>query len=79
MSLPAYIILEETPRHILIRDTGHHTGVSVTNAAELVVDSLLHELRGRRLLYFDSEDDLGELKVSPQGEFLGFGPAVMDS
>jgi hypothetical protein len=49
---------------LIIRDTGHMSGCSVTNDAEAVVQHL-HEQgllnNGRRLLYFDSDDELSEL------------------
>lgn len=49
--------------------------VSVTNDAEAVVKELEDILAGRRLLYYDTEGCLDELKIDIHGEFAGFGPA----
>lgn len=69
-----YRIVESLPDCMVIRDVGpwdqHPT---VTNDAEQVVSSLAFQLADRRLYYFDSEGELGELKVKG-GKFVGFAP-----
>lgn len=78
MGLPArYRVVESTRKSVLIRDLGpwdrHFT---VTNDAENVVKGLVEAgmLEGRRLYWFDSAGELGELKVE-NGRFAGFAPA----
>lgn len=73
MGLPAqFKILEATDTSVLIRDIGPWDQCfTVTNDAEGVVDRLRPILGRRRLFYFDSEGDLGELKVE-NGKFAGF-------
>lgn len=70
-----YKVIDRTEKVVIIRDLGpwdaHPT---VTNDAEMVVRAMLPELRGRRLLYFDSEGELAELRIR-DGRFAGFGPA----
>jgi hypothetical protein len=67
-----YMVVKETTDFILIRDLGpwdkHGT---VTNDAERVVADLAPRLEGRRLLYYDSEDELDEILVE-NGQFAGF-------
>jgi hypothetical protein len=68
-------IVEQTKVSVLIRDVGPWDKCfTVTNDAESVVERMLPILNGRRLFYFDSEGDLGELKIS-NGRFAGFAPA----
>ena len=63
MNSAQYETVRETPAYILIRDVGpwseHPT---VTNDAENVVEELAAKLGTRRLLYYDSEGELNELK-----------------
>jgi hypothetical protein len=67
--------VEETDAALLIRDLGPwDKHPSVTNDAENVVAALLPFLYGRRLFYFDSEGDLGELVIR-DGKFAAFKPA----
>jgi hypothetical protein len=70
-----YSVVVDVADRLVIRDDGpwdkHPT---VTNDAENVVAELAPRLNGRRLLYFDSERDLGELLVK-DGKFAGFAPA----
>ena len=72
MHLPNYEIVEQTHDYILIRDIGpwniHKT---VTNDAENVVFQLVPSLKGRRLLYIDSDGEHGELLIK-DGKFNGF-------
>lgn len=72
-----YIILQETASRIVIRDVGpwdrHFT---VTNDAENVVLELAKQGKlpaGRRLFYYDSENDLDEILIK-NGKFAGFAP-----
>jgi len=61
---------------LVISDTGGPTDTSVTNAAEMVVATLVKEGKlppGRRLLYYDSLGTLDELVVK-DGRFAGFKP-----
>lgn len=72
-----YVIVEDEPNEpLVIRDVGPwEIYATVTNDAERVVAQLVRSGRlpyGRRLLYFDSDGDLDELKVR-DGEFSGFG------
>ena len=73
MGMPAQIrILDFTEQSVLIRDIGPWDQCfTVTNDAENVVARILPILGRRRLFYFDSEGDLGELKVK-DGKFAGF-------
>ena len=67
---------ESTPEALVIGDTGHTEGRSVTNDAEYVVAQLVAEgsIRlGRRLFYYDSQGQLDELLVR-DGKFAGFMP-----
>ena len=72
MNRANYAVVKETPEFILIRDLGpwdrHGT---VTNDAERVVADFAPRLNGRRLLYYDSEDEMDELLVK-DGKFAGF-------
>jgi hypothetical protein len=67
-----YRIVRESDAELVIKDVGpwskHPT---ITNDAECVVQQLVWYLRGRRLLYFDSDNTLYELKVE-RGKFAGF-------
>lgn len=65
-------IVEQTDEHIIIRDLGPWDQYkTITNAAEWVVSQLAGSLGDRRLLYYDSEGILDELKVE-NGKFAGF-------
>jgi hypothetical protein len=71
-----FAIVEDTARHLLIRDIGPwNVYPTVTNDAEEVVKKLAPILGDRRLFYFDSEGELDELLVN-NGHFAGF--AVVD-
>lgn len=68
------IVRDESDKPLVIRDTGGANNRTVTNDAEAVV-SKLHAQgllpNGRRLLYYDSDGDPGEI-VHKDGEFVGF-------
>lgn len=78
MNQANYTIEHVDAKRIVIRDLGPwNVYQTVTNAAENVVAELWISDRldgGRRLFYYDSEGDLGELLVK-DGEFAGFAPA----
>ncbi len=60
----------------VIRDMGDGRELSVTNDAENVVAqvvSLGSYTPGQRLLYYDSDGNLDELKIK-DGKFAGFAP-----
>jgi hypothetical protein len=67
-----YSIVEETLGYIIIKDIGAGTRyMSVTNAAEQVVNELLPRLKGRRLYYYDSDGRLDQLEIK-DNKFTGF-------
>jgi len=73
MGKPAnFGIVSETEDRIILQDVGpwdkHFT---ITNDAENVVEKLLPRLKGRRLLYYDSEGELTELVIK-DGKFFTF-------
>jgi hypothetical protein len=70
-----YSIVEDTDKHIVLRDLGPWDQYpTITNDAEAVVEDLAQELGGRRLFYIDSEGQKDELLVSATGQFAGFKP-----
>ena len=77
MTRAQYIIVSQDETTVLIRDIGT-TCMSVTNDAEAVVRDLheLHALSARQLLYFDSENEVDELKHDGHGNFTGFAPVA---
>lgn len=67
---------ESTAEVLVIRDVGNGVALTVTNDAERVV-AFLHGngiLRGRKLLYYDTEGALDELVYNDNGIFTGFAP-----
>ena len=77
MKSASYEIVEKesTPQCLVIRDVGPWDKyATITNAAESVVKELYAArklVEGKKLLYYDSADDLDEL-VHKNGEFVGF-------
>lgn len=69
-----YVVESENDEILVIRDVGK-AQMTVTNDAEAVVEDLEEKglLRGRKLLYYDSEGRLDELKHK-DGKFSGFAP-----
>lgn len=65
-------------KYVIIRDMGPwDEHLTVTNDAEYVVEKLVEQgLDDRRLIYFDSEGEPGELLVE-NGKFAGFAPFDM--
>ncbi len=60
----------------VIRDLSGDDSLSITNDAENVVAnvvSLMSYTQGQRLLYYDSDGNLDELKIK-DGKFAGFAP-----
>lgn len=69
-----YQIVRHTSDYLLIQDVGPHDQyLTVTNAAETVVEELAPRLGSRRLFYYDSDGQLDELLVK-DGVFNGFAP-----
>lgn len=75
MRLSIYSIVRNEPgKPLIIRDVGGDANTTLTNDAETVVrrlhrDGLLSN--GRRLLYYDSDGDPGEM-LHQNGEFVDF-------
>lgn len=69
---------ETTAEVLVLRDVGDHALYpTITNGAEALIARLWKAgvlTPGRRVLYYDSEQDLGELLWSDGGKFMGFGP-----
>lgn len=73
-----YSVIDDTPQHLVIQDDGPWDKyLTITNAAEQVVEELSVRLAGRRLFYIDSLGQLDELKVD-SGAFSGFAPGPAD-
>lgn len=70
-----YTVVERNSKRIVLRDQGPWDQyLSITNAAESVVETeVLNGLGTRRLFYHDSEGELTELRVK-DGKFAGFAP-----
>lgn len=72
------IVKDEPGQPLVIRDIGPWDRyLSVTNGAEIAVKKLYDsgELKGdRKLLYYDSSDELDELCHDGQGNFTRFAP-----
>lgn len=74
-----YAVVEDSADFLVIRDVGPwDEHLTITNDAEGVVARVAPELKGRRLLYYDSQDDLDELLVR-DGRFAGFRPGPVRS
>jgi len=68
-----FVVVEDTPEVLCIRDVGGPRHMSVTNDAEAVVESLAGRLGNRRLEYYDSDGYPARLLVE-DGKFAGFEP-----
>ncbi len=67
-----YVIIRDDDEALVITDVGPwNRHLTITNDAERVVEELRTNLKGRRLQYYDSEGELGELRVV-DGKFAGF-------
>lgn len=72
-----FSIVEDSAEAILIRDTGHATGCTITNDAEAVVAHLHAEGKlgpGKVLEYIDSAGERDQLAHDGHGVFRGFIP-----
>lgn len=74
---PNFEVVKSAPEYVLIRDLGpwdKHR--SITNGAEEAVKAVhaIYNLCGKRLGYYDSEGELGELLHDGAGKFTGYGP-----
>jgi len=69
----SFNIVSELSDKIILEDLGPwDKHLTITNDAENVVKKLLPMLKGRRLLYYDSEGELTELIIK-DGKFVTFG------
>ncbi len=67
-----YVVVYQDDTTVCIRDVGPwDRHLTVTNDAERVVDELYVALNGRKLIYYDSDGELGTLRVI-DGKFAGF-------
>ena len=72
MQYNQYTIERINEARVVLRDSGD--GVSVTNSAEAVLESLAQRGTLRpRVFYYDSDGDFGELLHDGSGNFRGFG------
>lgn len=72
MSHAQFSIVIDKKDQLVLRDDGPwNVHLTVTNDAEWVVRQVAPQLKGRLLLYFDSEGDLDRLLVK-DGKFAGF-------
>lgn len=81
MNAPKYVltcnfaILRDNDEELVLHDVGPWDEYrTITNDIIAVVAHLAPELRGRRLLYYDSENDLTCVLVK-DGKFAGFAHA----
>lgn len=71
-----FIVEREDTNVMVISDVGINS-TSITNDAEAVVLDLHNKgLGNRKLLYYDSEGNLGALLHDGHGKFTGFGIIV---
>jgi len=74
---PQYMVVSSNPMALTIKDVGPwEKHMTVTNAAEVVVDELFASgllKEGQRLLYYDSEEQLDEILIEKRA-FAGFAP-----
>ena len=69
-----YTIVADNEKELVIMDVGPWDQYpTITNSAEAVVDQLAGRLGDRRLLYYDSDNNLDELLVENE-RFTGFAP-----
>lgn len=75
MQNPRYEIEEEDRGHVVIRDVGPWDQFqTVTNGVESVFRDLKTIMNGRRLFYYDSTNELCEIIIASDGEFMAFAP-----
>ena len=69
-----YTIVAENEKELVIMDVGPWDQYpTITNSAEEVVEQLAGRLNGRRLMYYDSDNQLDQLLVKDE-KFAGFAP-----
>lgn len=74
-----FIIVNDSRTALTILDLGpHNKHPTITNDVEWVVEQLTHRLSGRKLFYYDSENQLDEILVK-NGKFASFGPGSIRS
>lgn len=66
----SYLVTGVDQNWITLRDQDGR--VSVTNDAEAVVEEVLAQIGNRRIRYYDTQGDLGEL-IHDGRQFTGFG------
>lgn len=67
-----YVVVFTDEKEVCIRDVGPwDRHLTITNDAERVVEDLSVSLNGRKLSYYDSDGELGVLRVVG-GKFAGF-------
>lgn len=67
-----YVVIKDTKKYLTIKDVGPwDVHLTVTNGAEIVVEELVRDLRGRDLYYIDSAGQTDQLLIQ-DGEFAGF-------
>ena len=67
-----YSVVKSDAEKIILRDIGPWDQyLTITNDAENVIEDLSPVLHGRRVLYYDSEGELTELRHK-DGVFTGF-------
>ncbi len=72
-----YSIVADNEKELVIMDLGPwEVFPTITNSPEAVVDELATRLGDRKLLYYDSENQLDELRVE-NGRFAGFAPGPL--
>lgn len=74
---PNFEVVKDTAQYMIVRDLGPwDVHRSITNGAEEVVAELFatRKLGAKRLGYYDSEGELGELVHDGCGNFVEFGP-----
>lgn len=73
-----YRLADETEHHIILQDIGPHDQYkTITNAAEWVVKQMVPRLKGRKLYYIDTENQVDELLIH-DGIFAGFASGGPD-
>ena len=76
---PVFAVLERNNKFFVIKDMGPwDVNPSITNGAEETIANLhkLYGLGDEKVIYFDSENDLGELRHDGKGHFRGFAPVA---
>ena len=69
-----YTIVADNEKELVIMDVGPWDQYpTITSSAEEVVEQLAGRLNGRRLMYYDSDNQLDQLLVKDE-KFAGFAP-----